>query len=63
MAVPPYPEYRKIAQAAYMLGRPYIIIITWLIDVIYQIQRYPRTKMTVVHLDSLAPYLVSTRDE
>lgn len=63
MAVPPYPEYRKIAQAAYMLGRPYIIIITWLIDVIYQIQRYPRAKMTVVHRDSLAPYLVATRDE
>jgi len=37
-------------------GRP-----MW-INVIYRIQRHPRAKMMVVHLDRLASYLVATRD-
>jgi len=41
---------------------PYNIIIR-MNDVIYRIQRHPKAKMTVVHLDRLAPYLGATRDE
>jgi hypothetical protein len=32
-------------------------------DVVYRIQRHPRAKMVVAHLDRLAPYLGATRDE
>jgi hypothetical protein len=39
------------------------IIITRINDVIYCIQRHPRAKMMVVHLDRLAPYLGAPRDE
>ena len=38
-------------------------IITRINDVIYWIQRHPRAKMMVVHLDRLAPYLGTTRNE
>jgi hypothetical protein len=38
-------------------------IITRMNDVIYRIQRQPRAKMMVVHLDRLAPYRGATRDE
>jgi hypothetical protein len=41
---------------------PYIII-TCINDVIYRIQRRPRAKMMVVHLDRLAPYLGASQDE
>jgi hypothetical protein len=41
---------------------PYLII-TQIDDIIYRIQRHPRAKMMVVHLDRLAPYLGATRDE
>jgi hypothetical protein len=35
--------------------------ITWINDVVYQIQQHPRVKMmVVVHLDRLAPYLGAT---
>jgi hypothetical protein len=32
-------------------------------DVVYKIQRNPRSRMMVVHLDRLAPYCRATRDE
>jgi sRNA-binding protein len=35
--------------------------ITRINDVVYRIQRHPREKMMVVHLDRLAPYLGATR--
>jgi len=41
---------------------PYTII-TRINDVVYRVQRHPRTKMMVVHLDRLAPYLGATRGE
>jgi hypothetical protein len=41
---------------------PYTII-TRINDVVNRIQRHPRAKMMVVHLDRLAPYLGVTRDE
>jgi hypothetical protein len=37
--------------------------ITRINDVVYHIQRHPRAKMMVIHLDRLAPYLGATRDE
>ena len=40
---------------------PYTI--TWINDVVYQIRRHSLAKMMVVHLDRLAPYLGTTRDE
>jgi hypothetical protein len=39
---------------------PYIIITQ--INVIYCIQRHPRAKMMVIHLDRLAPYLGDMQD-
>jgi hypothetical protein len=60
VTVPPYPEERKITQAADMLRGPYIIT---QINVIYQIQRHLRAKMMVIHLDRLAPYVGAIRDE
>jgi hypothetical protein len=41
---------------------PYTVI-TRINDVVYRVQRSPRAKMMVVHLDRLAPYLGATRDE
>lgn len=41
---------------------PYLIT-TQINAVIYWIQQHPRTKMMVVHLDRLVPYLGGTRDE
>ena len=41
---------------------PYTII-TRINDVVYRVQRHPRAKMMVVHLDRLAPYLGATRGE
>jgi hypothetical protein len=38
-------------------------VITRINDVVYRIQRHPRSRMMVVHLDRLAPYLGATRDE
>jgi hypothetical protein len=38
-------------------------VITRIIDVVYRIQRHPRSRMMVVHLDRLVPYLGATRDE
>jgi hypothetical protein len=40
---------------------PYIV--TRINDVVYWVQRNPRAKMMVVHLDRLAPCLGATRDE
>jgi hypothetical protein len=41
---------------------PYIVI-TWINDVIYRIQRNSTSRMMVVHLDRLAPYRRATLDE
>ena len=60
MGVAPYPKEGKIAQAADILGRPYIII--RINDVIYRIRRHSRGKM-VFHLNRLAPYLETTQVE
>jgi hypothetical protein len=38
-------------------------VITRINDVVYRIQWHPQAKMMVVHLDRLAPYLGSTREE
>jgi hypothetical protein len=38
-------------------------VITWINNVVCQIQQYLRAKMMVVHLDRLAPYLGATQDE
>jgi hypothetical protein len=38
-------------------------VVTWINDVVYRIQRNPRSKMMVVHLDRLAPYHGTARDE
>jgi hypothetical protein len=38
-------------------------VITRINDVLCRIQRHPRAKIMVVHLDRLAPYLGTTRDE
>jgi hypothetical protein len=32
-------------------------------DVVYRVQKNPRSKMLVVHLDRLAPYYGAARDE
>jgi hypothetical protein len=40
---------------------PYII--TPINDVVYRIQQHRKAKMTVVHLDRLAPYLGAARNE
>jgi hypothetical protein len=44
------------------LEGPYNII-TRINDVVYRIQRNPRSRMMVVHLDRLAPYQGAARDE
>jgi hypothetical protein len=41
---------------------PYTIV-TRINDVVYRIQRNPRSKMMAVHLDRLAPYRRTARDE
>jgi hypothetical protein len=41
---------------------PYKVVIR-INDVVYRIQRHPRSRMMVVHLDRLAPYLGAARDE
>jgi hypothetical protein len=38
-------------------------VITRFNDVVYRIQRHPWSRMMVLHLDRLAPYLGATRDE
>jgi hypothetical protein len=38
-------------------------VITRINDVVYRILRHPRSRMMVVHLDRLAPYLGAARDE
>jgi hypothetical protein len=38
-------------------------IVTHINDVVYGVQRHPRAKMLLVHLDRLAPYLGSTQNE
>jgi hypothetical protein len=38
-------------------------VITGINDDVYRIQRHPRSRMMVVHLDRLPPYLGATRDE
>jgi hypothetical protein len=38
-------------------------ILTWTNDVVYRIQKNPRSKMTIVHLDRPTPYHGVTRDE
>jgi hypothetical protein len=38
-------------------------VITRIDDVVYRIQWHPRSRMKVVHLDRLAPYLGAARDE
>jgi hypothetical protein len=38
-------------------------VVTRINDVVYRIQRNPRSKMIVVHLDRLAPYQGAARDE
>jgi hypothetical protein len=40
---------------------PYVI--TRINDMVYRIQRYPRTKIMVIHLDRMEPYLGATPDE
>jgi hypothetical protein len=35
-------------------------VITWINDVVYQIQQHLKAKMIVEHLDRLAPYLETT---
>jgi hypothetical protein len=38
-------------------------IVTRINDVVHRIQRNPRSRMMVVHLDRLAPHQVATRDD
>jgi hypothetical protein len=38
-------------------------VITRINDVVYRVQLHPRSRMMVVHLDRLAPYLGAARDE
>jgi hypothetical protein len=38
-------------------------IVTWINDVVYRIQKNPRSRMIVVHLDLLAPYQGAAQDE
>jgi hypothetical protein len=38
-------------------------VVTRINDVVYRIQRNPRSKMVVVHLDRLAPYQGTAQDE
>jgi hypothetical protein len=38
-------------------------VITRINDVVYRIQRHPRSRMMMVHLDRLAPYLGTARDK
>jgi hypothetical protein len=38
-------------------------ILTRITDVVYRIQKHPRSRMRVVHLDRLAPYQGAVRDE
>jgi hypothetical protein len=38
-------------------------VITWINDVVYRIQRHPWSRMMVIHLDRLAPYLGAAWDE
>jgi len=61
VAVTSYPEERRsLKLQSYWEGTYNINRIN---DVIYGIQRHPRAKMMVVHLDTLAPYLGAIRDE
>ena len=53
--VTPYRKKEKSSKLQTCWEGQYIIT-TW-INVIYRIQRHPRAKMMVVHLDRLAPYL------
>ena len=62
MAVPPHPEEGKSPKLQTCWEGPYTII-TRINDVVYRVQRHPRAKMMVVHLDRLAPYLGATRGE
>jgi hypothetical protein len=45
-----------------MIHGPYKVV-TRINDVVYRIQRNPRSRMMVVHLDRLAPYQGAARDE
>jgi hypothetical protein len=38
-------------------------VVTWINDVVYRIQKNPRSRMMVVHLDRLATYQGAARDE
>jgi hypothetical protein len=38
-------------------------IVNWINDVVYGIQKNPRSRMMIVHLDWLAPYEGAARDE
>jgi hypothetical protein len=38
-------------------------VVAWINDVVYRIQRNPRSRMLMVHLDRLAPYQGTTLED
>jgi phenylpyruvate tautomerase PptA (4-oxalocrotonate tautomerase family) len=57
VAVSPNSHECEIAQAPILIGVPFKVV-TRINDVVYRIQRNPRSR-TVVHLDRFAPYHVT----
>jgi hypothetical protein len=53
-ALSPNPHEGEITQTSIPVGRPYKVV-TRINDVVYRIQRNPRSRMMVIHLDLLAP--------
>jgi hypothetical protein len=62
VALWPNPHEGEIAKASVLMGRP-IQGSHPINDVVYRIQKNPRSRMMVVHLDWLATYQGAARDE
>jgi hypothetical protein len=62
LAVTPDLDQREVAEATVVRGRS-VQVVTRINDLIYWIQRHPRARTLVVHLDRLAPCLGATRGE
>jgi hypothetical protein len=62
VALSPNPHEGEIAKLQSSWEGPYKVV-TRINDVVYRIQKNPRSRMMVVHLDRLATYQAAARDE
>jgi hypothetical protein len=63
LVVPPNLDHRKVTETSTFLRRPPYEVVTQLNNTVYKIQHHPRTEMTVLHKDRMAPYLGAIQDE